>query len=96
MSEQTDWFVCGDVKIMDDDGSVIYAGPNFLRCMNTECGSLVTHGGYQADHACRKCGNRRLKPCQILSEEEIRDLRNYAYKLTWWEEEMIFGGANDC
>jgi|GEM_PF-3833780 len=88
------WDVCEDIKVFDDEGKLIYTGPRYMRCGRPECLQLVTHG--QIALGSCVCGNRRLRPALMLSEQERLGLRRGAYVLCPWELVAVFPLKESC
>lgn len=81
------WSKCEDVRVLDDDGAVIYSGPKYLRCKRSECNGLTTHA--MAHQGGCWCGNRRLGVALRLTTEERSLLKRGYYPLCAWELELI-------
>lgn len=87
------WQDCDDIRVLDDDGQVVYAGPRWVRCARAECNSLVTHGQIQQAGGCI-CGMRRVVPAWKLTSTEKAGLKRGYYPLLNWEHEAIHGSAH--
>lgn len=74
-----------DIKVVDDDGTLLYEGPPFVRCEQYGCRKLVTQGQIEKDGACL-CGGRKLAPAMALLPQEIEDLYAGLYPLVEWEQ----------
>lgn len=81
-------FDCEDIKVLADDGTVIFSGPKHLRCKREECRLLVTKGMIKAYGGCW-CGNRRLIPAMRLTKVEAERLQQGYYPLATWEAALI-------
>lgn len=81
------WAVCEDIRVLTDDGAVLYAGPKYLRCKRAECASLVTHGMTHAGGCF--CGNRRLGVALRLTAQERALVKRGYYPLCDWEVVLI-------
>lgn len=88
MSNAVQWDEVGDILVRGDDGSVLYRGPQYLRCKREECLSLVTHGMIQRYGSCW-CGNRRLGVALRVRALEKTQLKAGYYELSPWEVELI-------
>lgn len=82
-----DQFECGDILVRNDDGSILYRGPRFLRCPLSECGRLVTHGQVQ-EGGCI-CGGRRFRAAVKVTEVEQKQLLAGAFPLVEWEKKAL-------
>lgn len=82
-----DWAVCEDVMVREDDGTLLYNGPKWLRCGREECLKLVTHGQIQQGGCV--CGNRRLRPALQLKPMEKVWLKMGLLPLTGWEAALV-------
>lgn len=80
-------FDCGDIRIRDDNGSVLFEGPRFLRCTHSECGELITHAMIQGGGC--TCGGRRVKPAVKVKDKEKTALILGEYPLLAWEWELL-------
>ena len=83
-----DKFECGDLRVRDDNGLIIYDGPRFLRCQQVECAGLVTHGMIQQHGGC-ECGGVRIKPAVLVKPEEQAKLLDGDYPMLKWEKEAL-------
>lgn len=83
-----DWEDLRDLRVLDDNGTLLYAGPAYLRCARPECTELVTHGMIEAYGSCW-CGNRRLTVALRLRAGEKARLRSGYYDLVAWEQALI-------
>lgn len=83
-----DWTVCEDIRVIADDGTVVFSGPKYLRCKRTECNLLVTKGMVKASGGCW-CGNRRLGVALRLTKREAEQLKQGYYPLAIWEAALI-------
>ncbi len=84
------WYDCTDIRIEDDSGGLIYEGPKFLRCMYSECGSIVTQGKLEeSDEGVCYCGGRKFRPALLLKEDERRDLMTGKHPLNEWERVVV-------
>ena len=83
------WKDCEDIRVLDDAGNVLYAGPRWMRCTRMECGGLVTHGMVR-NGGC-PCGQRRVVGAYKLSSTEQWKLKRGHYALLPWEYEAIHG-----
>ena len=82
------WTDCAhDVRVHDDDGSVIYSAPRYFRCVRPECRKLVTPGMSQRGGCA--CGGRKYNPATSLSLVEKIKLKVGFYYLCDWEKEQI-------
>lgn len=89
-----EWFDVADIKIANDDGEVIYYGPNWLRCSFGACGILVTAKMRERSNSfCPRCEGNRFIPARFLSNTEKQDILGGRLPLSEWEHEMVFGGA---
>jgi len=80
---------CFDVRVRDDDGKIIYAGPRFLRCQRIDCGALVTHGMIQELGSCM-CGSRRVRAAVNVMPEEESALQELRLPMLPWERECMY------
>ena len=78
------WTDCTDIRIVGDDEAVIYVGPKFLRCVYSECSSLVTHGQIEATGTCL-CGGRKYRSAVKVTRDEEVGLTTGKYLLNEWE-----------
>lgn len=78
------WSDCTDIKVRDDGGEMIYAGPRYLRCVYVECSSLVTHGRIEEIGTCL-CGGRKFRAAVKLSKQEQTELMTGHHPLNPWE-----------
>ena len=86
------WYDCEDIRVLDDEGDIIYVGPKWLRCAGPGCGNLVTHGGFeQTEGKCPECGWRRVVPAGKLKPKEKTALKKGRYPLVEWEQRLING-----
>ncbi len=83
------WRDCEDIRVLDDDGSVLYAGPRWMRCTRIECNALVTHGQIQKGGCV--CGQRRVTGAYRLTATEQVMLKRGHYPLLDWEHLAIHG-----
>ena len=88
-SDAIDWKECEDIRVLDDDGHVIYSGPRWMRCARAECGGLVTHGMIR-NGGC-PCGRMRVVAAWKLSATEKAMLKRGHYPLLDWEYKAIHG-----
>ena len=88
MPEPVQWDEVGDIRVLDDDGQVLYAGPQYLRCLRQECTLVVTHGMIQRYGGCW-CGNRRVAVGLRLRQAEKARLKAGYYDLAPWEVELV-------
>jgi hypothetical protein len=82
-------FFCGDIRVLDDKGVLIYEGPTFLRCEQYGCRKMVTHG-YLEKHGKCYCGGIRFRDAVLLTDEEQEGLRAGKYPLAAWEQAFIW------
>lgn len=82
------WDEVGEIRVLDDNGQVLYAGPQYLRCLRQECLLVVTHGMMQRYGACW-CGNRRVNVALKVRQAEKAHLKAGYYELTPWEVDLI-------
>jgi hypothetical protein len=83
-----DAYTCEDVRVLTDDGALIYSGPKYHRCLRPECLLLVTKGMIKASGGCW-CGNRRLGVALKVTTREAVRLKQGYYPLATWEAELI-------
>ena len=81
------WTDCEDLRVLNDHGDVIYNGPKYFRCRQTDCHELVTH--WIVEQGGCVCGSRRLEPAYRLRPDEEERLRTGYYPLVSWEVEAI-------
>lgn len=81
------WDECADVRVIADDGEVLYNGPRYMRCTRPECLLLVTHGMIEQGGCW--CGNRRLAVSLRLTVVERERLKAGYYPLNFWERVAI-------
>lgn len=90
VGEVGEWSECEDIRVLGDDGQIIYTGPKWLRCAGPACGEIVTHGMFEKhDGRCGSCGWRRVTPATRLKPQEIEALRRGEYPLVEWEKRLI-------
>jgi hypothetical protein len=83
---------CYDVKVWDDDGTLVYQGPRFYRCTASVCGNAlhtvrqISEGG-----GCRVCGMTKFMPAVKLLPEEQQALMAGTYKMHPWEVAILEG-----
>jgi hypothetical protein len=82
-------FFCGDIRILDDDKTLIYEGPSFVRCEQYGCRKMVTNG-YLETHGNCYCGGRKFRDAILLTAEEEEGLRAGEYPLNEWERTFIW------
>lgn len=82
-------FFCGDVRVLDDSGEVIYEGPTFFRCREFTCRKMVTNG-YLEKHGKCYCGGRQFNDALALTKEESQALREGKYPLNAWEQVFVW------
>lgn len=80
---------CGEYKIWDDDGELIYHGPRFVRCF--DCQRFHTIKEVHHFGSCVNCGLHKFKPVLKVTPTDLVLLESGTLMMYPWEMAILKG-----